>query len=77
MHTTLSDGRGTPEQIARAANRTGTEVVVITDHDKIHDCAGWRGKCLMLSGYEVTPRRNHILILGTETTLPKYPGQRP
>jgi hypothetical protein len=74
VHTTLSDGRGTAGQIARDANRTGTEVVIITDHDKINDCAGWQGDCLMLSGFESTPRRNHILVLGTDKLLPKYKG---
>lgn len=74
MHTTLSDGHGTSEQIARDADRAGIEVVVITDHEQINDCAGWRGRCLMLSGYEVTPRRNHTLILGTDKTLPKFRG---
>ena len=36
MHTTLSDGRGSAEDMARAAQELGLEYIVITDHSASH-----------------------------------------
>ena len=35
VHTTLSDGGGSPEEVAAAARATGLGFVVITDHNNI------------------------------------------
>lgn len=76
-HTTASDGHGTTEQIAADAARVGIEVVVLTDHDRMAPGAGWHGPTLVLTGVEVTPRRNHILALGLATPPPALWGQIP
>jgi len=35
MHTTASDGRFTPPQLAKAANDTGLSVIALADHDRV------------------------------------------
>jgi predicted metal-dependent phosphoesterase TrpH len=35
MHTTASDGRFTPPQLARAAHDTGLKVIALADHDRV------------------------------------------
>src|SRR4051794_28091353 len=34
VHSTRSDGQGTPEQIAHAAKKAGLQFVVLTDHNQ-------------------------------------------
>lgn len=77
MHTTASDGRATTAEIARAAARAGVEVVVLTDHDQLSPQPGWHGRTLVLSGLELTPRRNHILALGLDQAPPPRWGAIP
>lgn len=35
LHTTASDGRATPEELARAAHAAGLDVIAVTDHDTL------------------------------------------
>ncbi len=35
MHTTASDGRFTPPQLAKAAHDTGLKVIALADHDRV------------------------------------------
>lgn len=74
MHTTASDGRADPLQIARLAGRAGVEVVVLTDHDRLSPGGGWQRGVLMVSGQELSPRHNHILAAGLTRPLPKQRG---
>src|SRR2546429_9161296 len=59
LHSTYSDGTGTVPQIARAAEKAGVDVVLLTDHDtleaKRRGEEGWYGDALVLVGEEVSP----------------------
>lgn len=74
MHTTASDGRATPAQIARLAARAGVKVVLLTDHDRLSPGGGWLGGVLLIAGQELSPRHNHLLAAGLSRPLPKQRG---
>ncbi len=74
VHTRASDGALDPPQIARLAARAGVEVVVMTDHDRVSPGGGWQQGVLLVPGQEVTPRHNHLLVLGLDRALPKERG---
>ncbi len=74
VHTTASDGRAAPLTIARLAARAGVRVVLLTDHDRLSPGAGWHHGVLLISGQELSPRHNHILLAGLERPLPKQRG---
>jgi hypothetical protein len=74
VHTTASDGAAPAEEIARAAAAAGVQVVVLTDHDRLSPAAGWVEGALLVPGQEVSPRHNHLLVLGLDRTLPKERG---
>jgi hypothetical protein len=74
VHTTASDGRAAPLTIARLAARAGVGVVILTDHDRLSPGAGWHHGVLLISGQELSPRHNHILLAGLESPLPKQKG---
>src|SRR5215212_8726182 len=74
LHSTYSDGTGTVRQIARAARRSGADVVLLTDHDTLEARhrgeEGWHGRVLVLVGEEVSPRGgNHYLAFGVERPI--------
>lgn len=76
MHSTHSDGTGTVAQIARAAEKAGVDVVLLTDHDtlgaKRAGEEGWHGDALVLVGEEVTPAdRDHFLAFGIDNEIPR------
>ena len=85
MHTRYSDGSGSHADIARAAQRAGIDVAIVTDHN-IH-VAGMEGyhehdhrRVLVLVGEEVhdrsrDPQKNHLLILGAGRSLTAYAAQ--
>ena len=66
VHTTLSDGAGTPEYVARAAREAGVSFVVITDHrtDASRSFSGYRDEVLVLTGAEFSTHQGHLLGLG-------------
>ncbi len=74
LHSTHSDGTGTVAEIARAGERAGVDVVLLTDHDSL-DAAregeeGWYGRTLLLAGHEVSPvGRNHLLVFGVDEEI--------
>jgi methylmalonyl-CoA mutase cobalamin-binding subunit len=80
VHSTYSDGTGTVPQIARAAERAGVDVVLLTDHDtleaKRRGEERWHGDALVLVGEEVTPRdRDHFLAFGIDEEIsPRLSG---
>ena len=74
LHSVHSDGTGTVPEIARAAERNGLDVVLLTDHDtleaKRRGEEGWHGSVLVLVGVEVSPRgRNHLLAFGVDEPI--------
>jgi hypothetical protein len=61
-------------QIARAAERAGVDVVLLTDHDtlaaKRAGEEGWHGDALVLVGEEVSPAdRDHFLAFGVDREI--------
>lgn len=68
VHTTLSDGGGTPEQVIRAARAAGLAFVAITDHNNLDakPREGYRDGVLVLVGTELSTPSGHILGLGLE-----------
>jgi hypothetical protein len=74
VHSTYSDGSGSVPQIARAAERAGIDVVLLTDHDtleaKRRGEERWFGNALVLVGEEVSPPdRDHFLAFGIDKEI--------
>ena len=81
VHSRHSDGTGSVPEIARAAQRAGADVVIVTDHDSLGAARageeGWYGSTLLLAGHEVTPPgRNHLLAFGTREVI-DHEGRTP
>jgi hypothetical protein len=68
VHTTLSDGGGTPEEVIASARAAGLDYVAITDHNNVDALPerGYRGGVLVLVGTELSTTAGHILGLGVE-----------
>lgn len=74
LHSTHSDGTGTVPEIARAGERAGVDVVLLTDHDSLAAARegeeGWYGRTLLLAGQEVSPAGgNHMLAFGLDEEI--------
>ncbi|MBN2386182.1 MAG: CehA/McbA family metallohydrolase [Anaerolineales bacterium] len=79
LHTTYSDGTGTHTDLARAALKTGVDVLLVSDHnvlvqgvDAYHRDESRR--VLVLAGEEVhdqdrQPQKNHLLVFGADREL--------
>src|SRR5512143_2785476 len=68
VHTTLSDGGGTPEEVIRAARETGVAFLGITDHNTLDakPLEGYRDGVLVLVGAELSTPVGHVLGLGLD-----------
>jgi PHP domain len=68
VHTTLSDGGGTPQEVIQAARAVGLAFVAITDHNNLDakPLEGYRDGVLVLVGSELSTPCGHILGLGLE-----------
>jgi hypothetical protein len=68
VHTTLSDGGGTPEEVVRAARATGLAFLGITDHNNLDakPLEGYREGVLVLVGSELSTPAGHVLGLGLD-----------
>ena len=66
VHTTLSDGGGTPEEVIRAARAAGVRFLVLTDHNNLDakPFEGYRDGVLVIVGTELSTTAGHILGLG-------------
>ena len=67
IHSTYSDGSGSPAEIAAAARRAGLDFVVLTDHgDGTRPPAppAYRSGVLCLDGVEISTDGGHYLALG-------------
>ena len=72
VHTTNSDGSGTPDQVAAAAARAGLSFVILTDHGdgtRLADSPRYRSGVLVIDAVEVSTSGGHIIALG----LPRAP----
>jgi hypothetical protein len=76
VHTTLSDGGGTPEDVASAAKAAGLRFVVITDHNNV-DAKSFEGDhdgVLVLVGTEISTTAGHVLGLGVPDPVFRFSG---
>ena len=66
VHTTLSDGGGTPDEVVAAAQRAGLGFLAITDHNNLDakPVEGYHGGVLVLVGSELSTTAGHLLGLG-------------
>jgi len=72
VHSRLSDGMGTADDIAAAAARAGLQFVVLTDHGdatRPPEPPSYRAGVLMLDGVEISTRGGHYVAIG----LPQAP----
>lgn len=77
IHSTLSDGRATPSQIARAAKRAGLQFIVMTDHNLITlSEPTFEDGVLVISGVELSTRDGHLVVVGAKRGLSR-PGKDP
>ena len=72
VHTTLSDGGGTPEEVIAAARAAGLAFVAITDHNNLDakPLEGYRDGVLVLVGAELSTPAGHVLGLGLDRDPP-------
>ena len=78
VHTTVSDGAGTPDQVAHAAARAGLDFVVLTDHGD-----GTRAPAppryvegvLLIDAVEISTTGGHYIALGLGQTPYRLAGE--
>ena len=70
VHTTLSDGRGTLDEVVGAARAAGLQFVVITDHNVLSPGdAGWHDGVLVIEASEASSRFGHVVAVGLPRAL--------
>ena len=74
MHSVFSDGSGEVKDIAKVADETGLDYIILTDHNTLRALKegfeGWYGNTLLLVGCEINDKenKNHYLALGIDET---------
>src|SRR5262249_5904080 len=76
VHTTLSDGRGTPAEVVTAARAAGLRFVAITDHNNLDakSAEGYTDRVLVLVGSELSTTAGHLLVLGIPDPVFRFSG---
>ncbi|RKH44392.1 PHP domain-containing protein [Corallococcus sicarius] len=70
VHTTRSDGQGTPAQVAAAAKAAGLDFVVLTDHNDLKPpSATWADGVLLIPGVELSTSAGHLAAFGMKRPL--------
>src|SRR5262249_26446493 len=70
IHSTLSDGRGTPSQIALAAKAAGLQFIIMTDHNlRTLTEPNYEHGVLVISGVELSTKKGHLVVIGTPRGL--------
>jgi hypothetical protein len=67
IHTTRSDGAGTPDDVARAARRAGLDFVILTDHGdalRAPDPPRYVEGVLVIDAVEISTADGHYIALG-------------
>jgi hypothetical protein len=79
MHSELSDGLSSIEEVLESAERVGLDVIALTDHDDIRGAFALRDLATRRSspvevvpGIEVTTRSGHLLALWVEDEIPMF-----
>src|SRR6266487_660938 len=76
VHTTLSDGAATPDEVIAAARAAGLDFVVITDHNNL-EAKKWEGYhdgLLVIVGTEVSTTAGNVLGLGIADPVFRFSG---
>jgi len=77
IHSKLSDGRATPEMIARSAASEGLDFIILSDHGSPNFASlrsqGWKEGVLVLAGSELSVNRGHLVALGFREPLRDFP----
>lgn len=77
LHTVRSDGRGSLEEVVRAARQAGLQFLVVTDHNVLTpEEHGYRDGVLVVQGSEVSAPYGHVVALGVPRELSKEERQR-
>ena len=76
VHTTFSDGGGTPAEVVAAARGAGLGFVAITDHNNLDakSAEGYAEGVLVLVGTELSTTAGHILVLGIPDPVFRFSG---
>ena len=76
VHTTFSDGGGTPAEVIAAARAAGLRFVAITDHNVLDSKSleGYHDGVLVLVGSEISTTAGHILGLGIPDPVFRFSG---
>jgi hypothetical protein len=70
VHTTRSDGRGTLDEVVRAAKQAGLQFVVVTDHNVLTpEEQGYRDGVLVVQATEASTAFGHVVALGVPRAL--------
>jgi hypothetical protein len=70
VHTTRSDGRGSPTDVARAAKSAGVDFVVLTDHNPAELATPAREEgVLLVPGEESSTPFGHVVDVGSRRAL--------
>jgi len=74
IHTSYSkDGESSVEEILRAAEAAGLDVIAITDHDSVDGAKKaltLPSSVLVIPGIEVSTKQGHLLVLGVTEIIP-------
>jgi hypothetical protein len=67
IHTRFSDGRKSPDEIAKLAQKAGLKFIILTDHGspnrESYTSQGWKNGVLVLAGSELSVSRGHLVAL--------------
>ena len=77
MHSSISDGKYTPDELIEKCKAKGLDWIIITDHNKnaVGDKSYYSENLLVIPGAEYTGRNGHMNIFGSG--LPEFDGTRP
>jgi hypothetical protein len=78
VHTSLSDGRGSPAEVVAAARRAGLDFIVITDHNRADagafGAANEPGGPVVIVGSEVSTEAGHVVAIGIRPPAFRFSG---
>ncbi|MFI5182967.1 MAG: PHP domain-containing protein [Vicinamibacteria bacterium] len=76
VHTTRSDGGGSPEEVVAEARKAGLGFVALTDHNNLDakNVEGYHDGVLVLVGTEVSTTAGHLVGLGLPDPLYRFSG---
>jgi carbohydrate binding protein with CBM11 domain/PHP domain-containing protein len=79
VHTTASDGTGSPEEVAATAEALGLGFLAITDHNNLDakEVEGYHGTTLVMVGLEASTQSGHLLALGIPDPVFRFSGDAP